>query len=1445
MGNIVEPSTDEVSEKGTQIPKITKDDLSDFVKCNSVELWRNQLKSLPSDCTSMKNLKHLSIKYNDLKSIPTSLLSLPSLEFLEIGFNCLERFSLNDITSPKLKELNLICDNLAEIGFNRGGRLPTSLTSLNLSGNKLQAFPPELFSTQSKNCLPNLQTLNISNNHVALSPTFFPFSQLKSLNMSFNQLTQIQKNAFDALTNLDTLDLRYNKLTKLPPDLFANLGKLSILKMDGNDLIDLPESLLQLKNLTELHVSQNKLKVWGGDFKKLKHLRVLNLADNQLANIIMPQGNLPALESLDLNNNEIRSITALPLASFTSLKFLYLDSNHIQSIDLKNLPSKCLYFLKLSQNEITSITGDFAAFTTLSILDISNNPYLSQLNHSITSLALTEFYANQIGLKEVPAFFSAGRLNQTLETLCFSNNYLQFINPITNFQKLQKLDLSFNEIGHLPQSFLQLKSLTSLYLQGNRGLCSLTDANGNPLQSFSRSSSISEGLDDFDLLEVDTEQKKPTNKIHPLMLIPSSVLQLDVDSTDLQEIPNPWISLHPKLEIFVAAHNHLQTLPNSLFAHLAKKDTCAIELLDFSFNNLSSDAILQPLQPVAKSLNSLKMLDLSGNPCCADARQLEILRNCIKGIDDPKNYVAQRNTTNPLSLAKLVPIFDVQPYPPSFTNRLPMKARTLYIPKTVCVDNHFQIRQSEFSAYSETIGPRPTQEDAIGFIPFLFCSCEPTKVTTVETTLETTGQLLSVTLTSQYPETADTTADQPTHATSIVLPVPPYTLTPAEFMTADRVKSSSPYNLWCKLFMSRDIPSLISTALSILAFEAPDPGMGSSTHKSPMPLFGNHLPMWVISIVLFWANTNVQQTTELGKYIKIMEMVLKQEGGKAKACTTQQLLTGELSSPSLGLYAVFDGHGGHQTSEHLGNLLLPCFTQAIFDVLFCIVARQNEKWASSSPKVGGGKIPPPAPAPSPSTAPVTAPNPKKDDSDDEDEFHFSDDEGDVKAHEPATPAAKTGTPPQRGSSPSAADGEMPYPTLNEKSAPVSILYKFLKQDMPQIALKNKASQLERQQTVLAPTLPDLCDFTMPVTVTQIIMSHTVRLLAHCIRKLNPKGGSTGLVLLLSQTRVFTANVGDCRAILIREMGLKDGSLPSPSNEGDSPAPNLESKQLLLPFPLTFDQKLTNHREIERLILHSNKFIHTPLSVYTEEGIEKNTPYYAFISPNLRLCGQLAVARSFGDFTVGYNGVGNLEEVRELTIDGKWKRVIDQSTDERNSVWRGKDETIDLSSNRRLSHRKSFTTLEQVVRPSMMESSMPPAQRELLHKQFMERQKAQYKPVDGTDRFLFDPIVDLRPSRSNQNIGHLAADSAPMINTKDGRWIERTKRDVCIVMACDGLWDVLDNYTVADAIALSMQRTPQHEGILPQVDASDAASRLRALAVANKTDDNVTVMVLSL
>ncbi|EGD73870.1 variable lymphocyte receptor A [Salpingoeca rosetta] len=335
----------------------------------------------------------------------------------------------------------------------------TSVKSLTLRGLRSPTFALHWLHTT-----PSVVELDISHNSVQTVDVCFYdgcLSQLISLDLSHNLLTEVPSPLFEVgktITSLDLshnfitvfeartllglpiteLDLSDNKISVIANYSFVYPAKVQVLDLRSNNLKHLAlEVFYNCTSLTHIYLADNLLdEIEGVEFQPLQHLEVLDVSSNYLT--VVKEGLATAsLQSLYLHDNIITQVDRAAFSLGTHLKNLTLDGNQLQHLP-EGVFAACrnLQALYLQHNQLKSVTQN-----TLQGGDSLTALYLSH-NH------LTEI--KDLGLRK-------------LATLDASFNQLDYF-YLHSSALLTSLDLSDNPLSAVPD----LTPLTQLQLYGQR-----------------------------------------------------------------------------------------------------------------------------------------------------------------------------------------------------------------------------------------------------------------------------------------------------------------------------------------------------------------------------------------------------------------------------------------------------------------------------------------------------------------------------------------------------------------------------------------------------------------------------------------------------------------------------------------------------------------------------------------------------------------------------------------------------------------------------------------------------------------------------------------------------------------------------------------------------------------------------------------------------------------
>ncbi|XP_029165946.1 toll-like receptor Tollo [Nylanderia fulva] len=357
--------------------------------------------------------QYLSLADNEVPSIPRQILShLSLLRTLDLSRNRITRIDSDDFKyNPMLQHLAMAGNAISEM---TPGSLPPLVKHLHVGRNHLNSLNHTLRD------LNQLEWLLINSNELTSLDGELPSSghNLKMLYAVDNRLTHLPAE-FRYLHRLETLFLQHNKIRNLDGTL-QKARRLKFLELSYNELQELnADDFIEAEMLEDLELGHNSLKSLGGAdgdgngsvLYPLRSLKCLNLTHNELSEFSLASlRGLRELRLLDLSNNRIGRLRR-GRPSFENLveeegddiaggniQDLRLQHNALYSLDDSLfLGMKELQRLNLSHNALGPDIGRgvFRGLDNLRVLDISHNqfttlediseawlPFLEELNAS-------------------------------------------------------------------------------------------------------------------------------------------------------------------------------------------------------------------------------------------------------------------------------------------------------------------------------------------------------------------------------------------------------------------------------------------------------------------------------------------------------------------------------------------------------------------------------------------------------------------------------------------------------------------------------------------------------------------------------------------------------------------------------------------------------------------------------------------------------------------------------------------------------------------------------------------------------------------------------------------------------------------------------------------------------------------------------------------------------
>ncbi len=519
-------------------------------KLEALTLGDNQILTIQNGTFDyLYSLKNLSLKNNLIYDLKGQLfLKISNLLELDLSGNEVEFISKEHFQGlKKLTKLDLSQNLLKFFGFDAFKEM-NSIQILNLKSNQLKFFNSSIenlsyldLSFNDLRCLDfvlysNLSYLDMSYNSLDENCIFNFVKNLKFLNLSNTKSAFVQNINFSLYsTKLEVLDLSFNNLSQFNKDFFQNLTLLKKLYLKETNLVSF-EFVKSLQNLDDIDLSRsmffhgNKFSLDGKFFKILKisqtyllsldlihnfqtfylkefdassnelnsfnffslHVTHLNLSFNSFVSFFKDDSieiehfrlNYPYLAVLDLTKSLSSQFSKRTFYFNKNLESAYFSQNYIE-----NFPKFCQVCFNINCKDIKDINFD----CKLKVLDLSSNnlrfiyledlielnnlEYLNLENNSISNISDRAFY--NLGRLEI-LILSLNQLKSFDEFLFYDLSNLKFLNLSRNFieilprylfnelLKLETVDLSFNRIYFIQNySFNKLIYLRNFHFNDN------------------------------------------------------------------------------------------------------------------------------------------------------------------------------------------------------------------------------------------------------------------------------------------------------------------------------------------------------------------------------------------------------------------------------------------------------------------------------------------------------------------------------------------------------------------------------------------------------------------------------------------------------------------------------------------------------------------------------------------------------------------------------------------------------------------------------------------------------------------------------------------------------------------------------------------------------------------------------------------------------------------
>ncbi|KAM6942391.1 LOW QUALITY PROTEIN: slit homolog 1b [Lycodopsis pacificus] len=279
------------------------------------------------------------------------------------------------------------------------------------------------------------------------------------LHLMENQISNVERGAFDELKELERLRLNKNHLGQLPELLFQRNEGLSRLDLSENSIQAIPRRAFRgATDLKNLQLDKNHIScIEEGAFRALRSLEVLTLNNNNVSSIPVSSFNhMPKLRTFRLHSNALRCDCHLawlsPWLRQRAALGLYTQCSSPPSLRGLNLA-------ELRKSDFACSGNGGSAFVQPCSLASGSCPPMCSCSNNIVD-------CRGRGLTAIPA-----HLPEAMTEIRLEQNGIKSVPPgaFTSYKKLRRIDLSNNQISEIaPDAFHGLRALNSLVLYGNK-----------------------------------------------------------------------------------------------------------------------------------------------------------------------------------------------------------------------------------------------------------------------------------------------------------------------------------------------------------------------------------------------------------------------------------------------------------------------------------------------------------------------------------------------------------------------------------------------------------------------------------------------------------------------------------------------------------------------------------------------------------------------------------------------------------------------------------------------------------------------------------------------------------------------------------------------------------------------------------------------------------------
>lgn len=396
------PELVEIDLSHNKVPKIEENDFKSGEELRKIHLSHNELEHLNEEAlASVEYLEFIDLRSNRFSDIPVFPLN-KQLKTIHLEGNPIRDFNCSFLSSKSPASVFLSWKNVVSFSGDpncnekriyvissskHDGILTTSnghhkllcngesFTSLNYFTAGQNAFKN---AGELLKCFSDVRSIDLSGNFITElnATTFKKFYFLERLNLSYTMLTNFDANVLQSPSKLKSLDISYNQLKGVQSISVVNF--LKEFNVAGNNLQNTPEIVQKLASSVEiLNLSGNFVgKLNTAMFKRFVALKKLQLSNTSLSfSDGDPFQPLQTLSSLDISHNNLTNLNfTLLTKTLSRLEELSVGGSQIKNVSqvIQHLGSSTKK-LDLSGNFVGNLSGNgFERLNNLEDLNLSN-----------------------------------------------------------------------------------------------------------------------------------------------------------------------------------------------------------------------------------------------------------------------------------------------------------------------------------------------------------------------------------------------------------------------------------------------------------------------------------------------------------------------------------------------------------------------------------------------------------------------------------------------------------------------------------------------------------------------------------------------------------------------------------------------------------------------------------------------------------------------------------------------------------------------------------------------------------------------------------------------------------------------------------------------------------------------------------------------------------------